>query len=74
MPNRVGCAWNRKDKKGQEYIAIMVNNVRYLMFTNQRKKADTHPDWVIFEKLTEEEQKQREGGKNGGEEKSASKS
>lgn len=52
-PNRVGAGWTKKDKKGNEFISIVIDKIegdefRGMVMKNQYKEGKTQPDYVVM--------------------------
>ena len=44
----IGAMWSRKDKNGEEYFTMALGENSYVLFKNNRKKEDRHPDFYVF--------------------------
>jgi hypothetical protein len=45
-----GGIWERKTKKGDDMLSLMIGEVPYIAFRNKRKEPGTkNPDWQVFE-------------------------
>lgn len=45
-----GGIWERKTKKGDDMLSLMIGDVPYIAFRNKRKEPGTkNPDWQVFE-------------------------
>ena len=51
-----GGIWERKTKRGDDMLSLMINKVPYIAFRNKRKKpGEKNPDWEVFESRSQEE-------------------
>lgn len=48
---KVGVAWARKFKKGDEGFKLSVNKEIYFAYKNHKKTKDTDPDYIVVKYL-----------------------
>jgi len=44
----IGGLWVNKNSKGEIYLAGYLNGARLLVFKNNYKESDKHPDYVMY--------------------------
>jgi len=49
--------WENQDKNGNTYFSGMLGKAQVMIFKNQHKKADNHPDYIVY--LCEKKQKDK---------------
>ena len=52
----IGALWRQKSKAGKEYMSGTINGVKVVVFANEYKKEDKHPDYRIFDQDERKEQ------------------
>ena len=57
---RIGALWKKKDKKGKEFYSGNIElgalgDIRVMVFENEPKQEDNHPDWIIHLATDEKE-------------------
>jgi len=62
---RIGALWKKTDKKGKEYYSGNVDlgalgEIRVMVFENEPKQEENHPDWTIH--LATDEKEARPAG------------
>ena len=64
MPEKwkgIGGVWERKTKKGDDMLSIMIGKVPYIAFRNKHKQPGTkNPDWQVFASQPLDKPKQEE--------------
>lgn len=53
-PNKIGALWAKKDKNGNPMFTGTVNNEKIVIFTNNYKKEDNHPDFIVMKSVERE--------------------
>jgi len=52
--NKVGGGWSRVSKNGKKFISVDLQGRKLMIFKNERKEKETHPDYEIFETVDDE--------------------
>lgn len=58
---KIGALWRQTSKSNQEYLSGVIDGlkgrgvIRIVVFTNNRKTKDTHPDYQIFRSTLKDE-------------------
>jgi hypothetical protein len=63
---QIAAFWKKESKEGKPYYQGRLGNNRLLLFKNEHKKEDKHPDLVLF--LAESERRNEKGTEEEGEE------
>jgi len=54
--NKIGGMWIRRGKQGQDYYSIRIEPDKvYLAFKNGRKTRSGQPDFLVYEKVNDEQ-------------------
>jgi len=54
--NETGGMWERKTKQGRQYFSIRMKSGQvYLVFRNRNKIKTTHPDYIVYESIEDEQ-------------------
>ena len=58
---RIGVLWRKKDKNGKDYYSGNVDlgalgEIRVMVFENEPKQEENHPDWTIHLATDEKEE------------------
>lgn len=53
---QLGGLWINESKKGEKYMVGYLGNLRLLIFKNQYKKEEKHPDYIMY--VDEKERKE----------------
>ncbi len=63
MPDQwksIGGIWERKTKKGDDMLSLMIGEIPYIAFRNKNKKeGQKNPDWQVFESRPQEKQPEK---------------
>jgi hypothetical protein len=59
---RIGALWKKKDKKGKDYFSGTIElgalgEIRVMVFENEPKQEQNHPDWTIHLATDEKEER-----------------
>lgn len=54
-PNELGALWVKHSAKG-EYMTGTINGVKVVVFRNNNKREDRHPDWRVLKSQPREAQ------------------
>ena len=58
---KIGAFWERETFKGDKYLSgSRIDNGQLVMFKNGFKKADNHPDWILY--ISEVRKKDEQSG------------
>lgn len=44
----IGALWQKKTKTGATFLSGTINDVDVVIFKNDYKKEDRHPDWKVY--------------------------
>ncbi len=62
MPDQwksIGGIWERKTRKGDDMLSLMIGEIPYIAFRNKRKQpGEKNPDWQVFESRPQEKKDQ----------------
>jgi uncharacterized protein (DUF736 family) len=47
--NKIGALWLKEDKNGKKYMSGLVGEIKVVVFKNNYKKEDKHPDYIVYE-------------------------
>lgn len=53
-PNELGALWVKQSAKG-EYMTGTINGVKVVVFRNNNKREEKHPDWRVMKSVPREE-------------------
>jgi uncharacterized protein (DUF736 family) len=62
---KITSLWKNKDKNGNTYLSGRLGDMQIKIFTNQYKKEDKHPDFIMY---GAESQKKQENSRWGNDE------
>jgi uncharacterized protein (DUF736 family) len=60
--DKIGALWLQKDKNGKTYMSGSVGETKVVIFKNNYKKEDKHPDYIVYEKQGRKEEPERHPG------------
>jgi uncharacterized protein (DUF736 family) len=51
---KCGAAWSRVSKNGKKFLSVDLDGRKLMIFKNERKEKEAHPDYEIFETVDDE--------------------
>ncbi len=52
---KVGALWKNVSADGQPYFTLLVKEQKYIVFYNSYKSEEKQPDFLVYERLKEQE-------------------